>query len=59
MTIEIHYFRQLEELLEGENPHFLPLSPTPIVIKKLNKMTIVSEIPGFRLSKVKQNLFLP
>jgi len=26
-------------------------------MKKLNKMTIVSDFPGFRLSKVKQNLF--
>jgi len=37
--------------------HFFPLFPTSIVMKKLNKMTIVLDFPVLRLSKVKQNLF--
>jgi hypothetical protein len=39
-------------------PHFPPPYPPPIVIKKLNKMTFVSDFPGFRQTKVKQNVFL-
>ena len=39
---------------------FVTLTHTlSIVIKKLNKMTIVSRIPGLRLLKVKQNCFNP
>ena len=53
------YFLRIDKGLNGVDPSFLTLIYPSIVRKKLNKMTFVSDFPGFRQTKVKQNLFLP
>ena len=51
------YFLRIDKGLNGVDPSFLTLIYPSIVRKKLNKMTFVSDFPGFRQTKVKQNLF--